>query len=217
MDPTLTPARLALLEKIAGRITETGAVRIGVDGVDGAGKTIFADQLADGLRTAGRDVVRVSIDGFHRPRRLRYQRGRSSPDGFWLDSYDYQRFRAEVVAPFSPGGDRRYREAIRDVTSDQAVDLEPQTAPDGALLVVDGIFLHRDELADCWDYSMFLRVGFDETFARMAKRDGCPADPTAPENSRYYAGQQLYLGACDPEGRAEVVIDNTDPDTPHVA
>lgn len=196
------------------RITAAGAARVGVDGVDGAGKTIFADELANVLRDAGKNVARVSIDGFHNPRTVRYRRGRSSPEGFWLDSYDYPRFIADVIDPFSPGGDRRYRSAVRDVATDEPADVEPTAAPEDAVLIVDGIFLHRDELAGCWDFSVFLRVEFDETFRRMALRDGCPADPGAPENHRYLAGQQLYLAACDPESRADVVIDNTDPARP---
>lgn len=196
------------------RITAAGAARVGVDGVDGAGKTIFADELANALRDAGKNVVRVSIDGFHNPRTVRYRRGRSSPEGFWLDSYDYPRFIADVIDPFSPGGDRRYRSAVRDVATDEPADIEPTAAPEDAVLIVDGIFLHRDELAGCWDLSVFLRVEFDETFRRMALRDGCPADPGAPENHRYLAGQQLYLAACDPESRADLVIDNTDPARP---
>lgn len=212
----LPPARRALLELLANRITTVGAARVGVDGVDGAGKTIFADELAEMLRTAGKNVVRVSIDGFHHPRDVRYRRGRSSPEGFWLDSYDYPRFSTEVIEPFSPGGDRRYRSAIRDVATDDAADIEPTVAPEHAVLIVDGIFLHRDELAGCWDFSVFLRAEFNETFRRMALRDGCPADPSAPENHRYLVGQQLYLAACDPESRARVVIDNTDPARPHL-
>lgn len=207
----LSPARHALLERLADRIAAADAIRVGVDGVDGAGKTIFADELAELLRTAGRDVVRVSIDGFHNPRAVRYRRGRTSPEGFWLDSYDYPRFHAEVIEPFSPGGDRRYRSAIRDVASDEVIETRPAVAREDALLIVDGIFLNRDELCGCWDFSVFLRAEFDETFRRMASRDGCPADPSAPENHRYLAGQQLYLAACDPESRADVVIDNGDP------
>lgn len=203
-----------MLDHLTDRITGAGAIRVAVDGVDGAGKTIFADELADLLRAAGRNVVRVSIDGFHNPRTVRYRRGRSSPEGFWLDSYDYPRFIADVVEPFSPGGEQRYRSAIRDVATDEQVDIEPTAAPEDAIVIVDGIFLHRDELAGCWDFSVFLRVEFDETFRRMALRDGCPVHPGAPENRRYLVGQQLYLAACDPESRADVVIDNTDPARP---
>jgi uridine kinase len=64
------------------------AVRVAADGVDGAGKSVFADQLADVLREQARPVVRASVDDFHRPRGQRYRRGRSSPSGFWLDSLD---------------------------------------------------------------------------------------------------------------------------------
>ena len=56
-------------------------VRVGVDGVDGAGKTTFADELARALRAEGRPVVRVSLDDFHNPRAVRYRLGRESPAG----------------------------------------------------------------------------------------------------------------------------------------
>jgi len=49
-------------------------VRTAIDGPDAAGKTTLADELAVALRERGRDVIRASIDGFHRPRRERYRR-----------------------------------------------------------------------------------------------------------------------------------------------
>lgn len=87
----MSGARRALLEGIAARVPKRApdGVRVGIDGVDGVGKTVFADHLAAILRTAGRPVVRVSADDFHHPREVRYRRGRTSPKGFWLDSYDY--------------------------------------------------------------------------------------------------------------------------------
>lgn len=214
--PPASSTRRAVLVHVAARVAESHARRLAVDGVDGAGKTIFADELAGTLRAAGREVVRVSVDGFHQPRELRYHRGRASPEAFWLDSYDYDRFCDDVLAPFAPGGDRTYRRAIRDVESNQRVDVEPETASTDALLIVDGIFLHRDELAGCWDFSIFLDVGFDVTFARLARRDGFPADPAAPANRRYLEGQRLYLAACRPGEQADVVIDNTDPERPRL-
>ncbi len=43
-------------------------------------------------------------------------------------------------------------------------------------MVIDGIFLHRDELVEAWDYSIFLDVPFEVSVARMAVRDGSAAD-----------------------------------------
>ena len=61
-------------------------VRVGVDGVDGAGKTVFAGELASALAALGRPVVHVSADDRHQVRALRHARGRHSPEGFWQDS-----------------------------------------------------------------------------------------------------------------------------------
>lgn len=209
-----------MLALVAGRVPDLGAgrcVRVAVDGPDAAGKTRFADDLAEVLRARDRVVVRVSVDGFHHPRTIRYRRGRDSPEGFWLDSYDYARFRADVVEPFGPGGARRYRSAARDVGTDTPLGPETETAPPGAVLVVDGIFLHRDELADAWDLSVFLDVPFAETAQRMAVRDGTDPDVEHPRTRRYVEGQRLYFAACDPRGRADLVIDNADFDAPRVA
>ncbi len=51
------------------------------------------------------------------------------------------------------------------------------TAGAGAVAVVDGLFLHRPELAGLWDFTIFLEVPFEVTAARMAERDGSSPDP----------------------------------------
>ncbi len=191
-------------------------VRVAVDGVGGAGKTVFADQLGDVLTGAGRPVIRASVDDFHRPRAERYRRGRDSPIGFRLDSYYYDRFRRELLDPLSPGGDGVYRRKVHDLFSDQPVAEPPQSCPPGAVLVVDGLFLHRDVLRGYWDFFVWLEVPFAVTAARMVHRDGTSPDPNDPSMARYVAGQRLYLAKCGPARRAAVVIDNTDPERPTV-
>lgn len=208
----MSSTRRAVVHAVADRVPGARGrpVRVAVDGGDGAGKTWFADELGDELRSRGRSVVRAGVDGFHRPRAERYRRGRRSAEGFWLDSYDYDRFRAELLAGFAADGDRRYRTAVHDVRSDTAVDGPWCTAPDDAVLLVDGIFLLRDELLPWWDLAVRLEVDAPTRFARMAVRDGSPADPADLANARYREGQRLYVAACDPAARAHVVIDNGD-------
>ena len=208
-----------MVRAVATRVPDAAGddcVRVAVDGPDGAGKTRFADELADALRAAGRPVVRVSIDGFHHPRAVRYRRGRDSPEGFWLDSYDYARFRADVLDPLGAGGSRRYRPAARDVATDTALNPDELRAEPNSVLVVDGIFLQRPELADAWELVVFLDVPFTETARRMAVRDGTDPDPDHPRTRRYVEGQRLYYAACDPRQRADVLVDNTDFDSPRV-
>jgi uridine kinase len=191
-------------------------VRVGIDGVDGAGKTTFADQLGAELRSRGRSVVRVGTDDFHHPRAVRHRRGRDDPEGFWLDSYDYPRLEADVLRPLGPGGSRRFRPKAHDLASDAGLNPPFQVAPPASVLVLDGLFLHRDELRGHWDLSVFLDVPFAVSVARMAARDGSPADPEHPALRRYVEGQRRYFAACRPAERADVLVDHSDLVEPRV-
>jgi uridine kinase len=211
--------RRAVLAYLVERVpppAATGCTRVGIDGPDGAGKTRFADDLADALELAGRHVVRVSADDFHHLRAIRHRRRSASPEGFWLDSHDYVRLRAYVLDPLGPFGDRRYRDRSHDLETDERLAPAWKSAPPGAVLVLDGLFLHRDELARCWDLSVFLEVPFTETARRMAVRDGTHPDPDHPSMRRYVGGQRLYYRACTPHERASVVVDNTNPTAPRL-
>jgi len=190
---------------------------VGIDGVDGAGKTHLADELAELLGYRGVRTVRASVDGFHRPARERHRRGRHSPEGFFLDSYDYPAMRRLLLDPLGPGGDRRIVRAIHDVHREVAVDAAVEVVAEPAVLLVDGIFLHRDELADAWDLSVWLDVPFEVSIPRGAARGYGEPDPAAPANHRYVQGQRLYLAACRPRERATFVVDNTDFDPPSIS
>lgn len=191
-----------------------GRVIVAVDGVDGAGKTTFADGLAEVFAEVGAAVFRAGIDGFHRPRGERYARGRTSPEGFYRDSYDYATMRRVLIDPFRDGaqtaGSTGFQLAAFDVVRDAPVESQWVTAPRDAVLVIDGIFLHRPLLRDLWDWSLWLDVPFEAAYARMALRDGCDPDPHAPSNARYLQGQELYLREAAPREAASALVDNTD-------
>jgi uridine kinase len=118
----------ALIEVIASRRTRRPLL-VAVDGPDAAGKTTLADELAEHLRGRREEVIRVGIDGFHRPRTVRLRRGSLSPEGYYHDSFDYDAVRRVVLGPLGPGGDRRYRTGVFDYRTDQRVSLfHPQAA-----------------------------------------------------------------------------------------
>ncbi|HKP93729.1 MAG TPA: hypothetical protein VJS88_07515 [Chthoniobacterales bacterium] len=185
-------------------------VRIGIDGVDASGKTRLADELVAPLAAQGRSVIRASIDGFHRPRAERYKLGRQSPEGYYRDSFQLDLVVRDLLAPLGPGGSRRIKRAIFDYRVDAAVDLPAEEVTADAILLFDGVFLHRPELGPYWDATIYLDVPFHVTVRRAAERDGWPPDAEAVENRRYVEGQRLYLRECDPRAVASMVVDNTD-------
>ena len=213
--------RAAVLEQLAARIAaewREHPLRVAIDGRDAAGKTTLADELAPLVERRGRPVVRASIDGFHRPRAERYRRGRESAAGYYLDSFDYDAVRRELLLPLGPGGSRRYRTAVFDVRSDEPAVAHPQTAPEDAVALVDGIFLCRPELDDLWDFRVFVHVEHEEAKQHDAARDraGLAADFDLLYETRYAPGQQLYFDAVEPRLRADAVVDNSDLDAPRL-
>ncbi|HJQ03051.1 MAG TPA: hypothetical protein VJ851_15760 [Jatrophihabitans sp.] len=219
MSAAQSALRAGVLRTVAESIpagSGDSGVRVAVDGRDGAGKTIFADELAIAVRRSGRPVVRVSADDFHNQRAVRYRRGRDSALGFWLDSYDYQRLRTDVLEPLGPGGSRRYRRAAHDLRTDRMLDPAPLIAPAGAVLILDGLFLHRDELVGCWELSIYLDAPVDVTVRRLADRDGSSPDVDHPTLRRYLQAHQLYAAACTPADRADFLIDNSAIDAPMI-
>ena len=195
-----------------------GRVIVAVDGRDGAGKTVFADGLAAVFAEDGSVVFRASIDDFHRPRAERYARGRTSPDGFYRDSYDYATFRRVLIDPFRDGRQTAattgFQLAAFDLVRDTPVESAWVTAPRDAVLIVDGIFLHRPELRGLWDWSVWLDVPIEVAFRRMAERDRTDPDFRAASNARYRDGQEVYVRDARPREAASAIVDNTDLEHP---
>ena len=215
--------RAELIDMLAARIVALSLdhpLRVGVDGCDAAGKTTLADELGRALSDRGRSVIRASIDGFHNPASIRYRRGNDSAEGYFLDSFDHETLIRVLLAPLGRGGTRNYRKAVFDFRVDRAVDVHIETAANDSVLIFDGVFLHRDELATFWDFSIFLDVDFETAIERAERRDlelfGSAANVRARYEQRYVPGQRLYFARCNPNRRATLVVDNTDPNRPAI-
>lgn len=216
-------ARAAVLARLADAIVAHAVghpLRVAVDGVDGAGKTTLADELAPLVAGRGRTPIRASIDGFHHPRAERYGRGATSPDGYYLDSFDHDALISELLAPLGPEGDRRYRLRVFDHRTDRPADAEVGVAPQDAVLILDGVFLHRPEVLPFFDVTVFVRVSFETALARVSVRDAGEMGGTGAAvdryERRYVPAQRRYLADVRPEILADVVLLNDDPAAPEL-
>ena len=207
----LTLERRELLDALSDEFLANyarGRTMIAIDGLDGAGKTRFADDFAQRLGRNGHAVFRASIDGFHRPRAERHARGVDSPIGYYEDSFDYDLFRRVLIEPFRMAGSAGFVTAAFDVARDTPVEMEWTTGPQDATLVVDGVFLNRPELRGLWNWSVWLEVPVEVADARLIARDGRGL------TARYLGGQELYLAQARPRAAASAIVDNTDANRP---
>lgn len=197
--PGFVPTRqLVLVDLLALLLATRPGERavVAVDGPDGVGKTrLVAELVALAPLVAGREVLAVGVDGFSRPRAERHRHG-STAETFYRDSYDYDQLRARVLRPFRAG--REFVPAVWDVDADRPVHPHPVEASQDALLLVEGLFLRRPELAGEWDATCMVTAPPAVTVPRGNARPGLSPtvagddDPGSPANARYVGGQQLY-------------------------
>src|SRR5262249_18023043 len=138
----------------------------------------------------------------------------ASAQGYYEDSFDYPALHEALLLPLGPGGNRRYPRAVFDVRTDAPLATSTEAAPDDAILIFDGVFLFRPELANLWDYAIFLKIDFEVGLQRALQRDanlfGSRAATERRYLQRYYPGQRLYLEQARPEQRAHALVDNND-------
>ena len=213
--------RAAVVDSVAQQIEAINTGRpvcIGIDGIDTAGKTTFADELAAILSRNSRQVIRASVDGFHNPRTVRYQRGKLSPDGYYQDTFNLDAIRQLLLEPLNEGGSREYCTTNYDLVHESPIEPAYARAAEDAILIVDGVFLHRLELRSYWDYSVYLCISPATALQRAIKRDaavfGSIEAVQERYQQRYLPGQQIYLERCQPEQVATIVIDNNDVGAP---
>ena len=198
---------------------------VAIDGIDGSGKSTFADELAASLVADGHLVVRASIDSFHNPRQVRYRRGASSPVGFFLDSHDLDAVRRVLLEPLR-SGQGVYATAVFDEPTDQPVVSETVGITGEEVLLFDGIFAMRDELAPYWDFTIFLdgQQRVDQRRLALILED-LPPEPVAVVShvltwqqriDRYSSGMRYYLDLVSPLEDVDIFIDNNDLAAPYI-
>lgn len=193
-------------------------VRVGIDGASASGKTRFADSLVEPLKQLGRDVIRVSIDGFHNPPEIRYRRGEDSVDGYIEDSFDKESVIKLVLDPLGPSGNREYKVSLYDfVTNRQTLSAFKQAQPD-SILIFDGVLLFCDLLGDLFDFRILVEAEEDRLLRRALVRDcerlGGVDRVRSKYSTRYLPGQRRYFDLYRPHQQAHLVVDNNDFDAP---
>ena len=209
--------RAAVLDDLTSLITGIASsrpIRVAIDGRTASGKTTLADELAGILGKTGREVIRTSIDGFHRPKVERYARGRRSAEGYYHDARDLPAINALLLSPLGPGGDLRYRTASFDLDNDQPLEQEPRVASTDAIVIVDGTFLQRPELRDGWDLAIFVdtseQVSEQRGINRDAGRLGGEDAASQLYTARYKPAFDIYERMCAPASAADAILDNDD-------
>lgn len=200
----LAPTLKDLLKSIADEILHNyshGRTMVAVDGRHDAGQEEFADALAKILSARGAKVFNARMGDFFHPRSVRERATGLDGEAHYCEAYDYSLLRRVLVDPFHTSGSTSFVLTGFDEVRDEPV-YQPKwmSAGPDAILIVDGVFLHRPELSGMWNYSIWLDTPVSES-----------EDPVEVRNS---ASDEAYLAEAKPGEAASAVIDNEDPKSP---
>lgn len=219
----MTDIRKALVEQIVDCIEGLQldhVRRVAVDGTTASGKSTLANEITAELQDRGIAVERLTMDGYHNPKEIRYRKGRLSSAGYFEDAYDFDAFVTHVLEPLGPGGSGSYLPQVFDLAEDEYVERPLISLAPEAVLIVDGSFLQRPILAGFWDLVVFVDTqpaicrqrGIDRDHEQLGGRD------IAAEiyDERYQGASQNYLLTHQPAGSADLRVVNNDFDAPEL-
>jgi hypothetical protein len=180
---------------VLGQPARLGGVRVvAVDGGTGAGKTNFADRLAEALRNEGAAVEEVHTDDL-------------------LDGWDdmvtfWPRLEHDILAKLregQPGSYRRY-DWRAGRFAEPAV---PVPVPD--VLVLEGVTSARRAIRAELTLGVFVTAPRDLRLARSVARDG---EELRPHLLRWLAAEEAHFAADRTVDGVDVLVDGA-PDEPH--
>jgi len=183
---------------------------LGIDGIDGSGKSTFTLRLVDEVRRRGGAPTVIHVDDFRRP--VDWSRAeRTEADLYYDDYYDFPLLERCLEAYL--GGVAEAEVPLFDATAGR---LAGTTVLDlrGDLAVVEGVFPLRCPTVR-GDALVYLRATPELARRRILERDQRRGrrreDVEHRIDCRYFPGQRRYHAQFDPERLARVVIDNEHP------
>lgn len=213
-----SPEQTEVVQAIAAEILHHyrhGRTMVAVDGRHCAGQGEIADALAAELTTRGAKVFRASMRDFFRPRADRERAEQSGGAAYYREVYDYSLVRRVLVDPFHTAGSTGFVLTGFDAVRDQPV-FQPKWMSAGAdaILVIDGVFLHRRELAGLWNYSIWLATPPREVPEAPHAEPADDSEGAGERAAVYRAADERYQAEASPSEKATTIIDNRDPERP---
>lgn len=116
--------------------------------------------------------------------------------------FDWQRLRDEVLAPLAAGRGAAYRRY--DWSTGELAPDEIHTVSRSGLVVVEGVYTARPELADHYDLLVYVDTPHAESMRRLRERghDHGPID----WESRWRLAEEHYVATTRPRERAHLVV-----------
>jgi len=190
----------------------------GINGMDTSGKTRLAIEIEEELKNRGVPVQVVHIDDFHNPKSIRYQEGLPDYLQYYYLSINFPKLVQEILQPIKSNGKLERELILLDLKSDKWSMLRRYVVDNSTLVIVEGVFLFKEELQRFFDVSILLEVEEAEIIKRAWQRD-VPNEGNGVIDKyfkKYLPAQRMYRKKSKPEKFATIIIENSNWEKPKV-
>ncbi len=199
-----------IIEYIERNNTNKRSLIIGIDGSTGAGKSTFVENINKNLIAMNFKVQVLHIDDFIHKRNIRYDDLKEQWYCFYYLQWRYDYLRNQVLEPIKNGQEINKLIEIYDKERDE-YNLEELIVNKGTVVLLEGVFLQKKEIASFLDYIIFLDVPREERLKRVVGRDtyiGAKEEIENKYRTRYFPAEDKYLREYNPKDRAHFVYVN---------
>ncbi len=199
-----------IADSIKKLCTNDRTVIVGIDGLGGAGKSTVSDEILSILRSEGLGITVLHIDDFIHPKEIRYNDNLPQWECYYRLQWRYDYLLDRIVTPIKSGADFTADIELYDKDNDTYF-LQHTVIPKGSIVIIEGVFLQRDELKDVFDYMIYIDVPENTRLARVLERDGYIGDSdqiAEKYNNRYFPAERFYVKNCNPAEKADYTVRN---------
>lgn len=170
---------------------------IGVDGCGGSGKSTFTQKIKEMYS----NVTIVHMDDFYLPSsQILNSHPTKKPIGA---DFDWKRVLNQVLKPICDEKEGYYQ---RYDWGTDSLD-EWHTVPIGGIVIIEGVYSIRKELADHYDFTIWVDCPREIRLSRGLERDGEKARDIWENN--WMISEDLYIEAQKPYDRAKLIANGT--------
>jgi uridine kinase len=166
------------------------------------------------LNSKAYTTQRINLDDFHNPEAIRYA-GDDQAENYFNRSFDIESIIQQLLMPLRQKGEHSATLKLLDLQTDNYEITRKYSFNRHTIVLFEGVFLFRQELAPYIDYKIFLDISPELSKERAKARDS--EETNKKYNIKYLPAQRKYLREYPPRKVADMVIDNTNLEFPVIA
>jgi len=176
---------------------------IGIDGLGGSGKTMYAYKLQKQLEGS----MILHLDEFVHKKEVRYNKNYEEWYCYYHLQWRYDYLIQKLLLPLKTGLDVNETIEVYSRETDRYI-LRKIEIPVGTTVIVEGVFLQRPELRPYFESVIYLELDKETRLKRISDRDiymGNRKEIALKYEQRYFPAEEKYLEQCNPLALADVV------------